>query len=181
MGNWLALFCSSAGFAGFVPGWLSRKWCDKGGGTMGSLVALAPFALCLKDPNGLYWQVGLIAASFIVGLVVITPAEILMLEWGPGRGKDGSDVVLDRNQTCIDEVHGQLIAGLPVYWLAESSMHAAILVATSFALFRLFDGVKVGPVKWADESVPGSLGIMLDDTFAGLMAAAALVYLVPFA
>jgi len=40
-----------------------------------------------------------------------------------------------------------------------------------FMLFRLFDIVKPWPVSWADRKVPGGLGVMLDDVFAGVLAA----------
>ena len=40
----------------------------------------------------------------------------------------------------------------------------------AFALFRLFDITKPGPIGWADRQ-PGALGIMLDDVLAGLLAA----------
>ena len=41
-----------------------------------------------------------------------------------------------------------------------------------FLMFRLFDIWKPGPVGWADRR-HGALGVMLDDVFAGLMAAMA--------
>jgi len=45
---------------------------------------------------------------------------------------------------------------------------------TAFILFRLADIIKPWPVSWADRSVKGGLGIMLDDLFAALYAAASL-------
>ena len=47
----------------------------------------------------------------------------------------------------------------------------------SFAAFRLFDIMKPGLVGWADRLV-GPLGVMLDDVIAGLMAAAAIAFVV---
>ena len=44
----------------------------------------------------------------------------------------------------------------------------------AFALFRLFDAVKRGPVGWVDRKVGGGLGIMLDDLVAALLALLAL-------
>jgi phosphatidylglycerophosphatase A len=38
-------------------------------------------------------------------------------------------------------------------------------------LFRLFDILKPWPVGWADKSLGGATGIMLDDVLAGLWAA----------
>lgn len=39
-----------------------------------------------------------------------------------------------------------------------------------FGLFRFFDILKPWPVKWAEDSFPGGLGVMLDDGVAGLYA-----------
>ena len=38
-----------------------------------------------------------------------------------------------------------------------------------FALFRLFDIWKPGPVSWA-ERLPGGWGVMADDAVAGILA-----------
>ncbi len=64
----------------------------------------------------------------------------------------------------IDEVAGQWIAMLA---LPGPSVAGAL---AAFALFRLFDIAKPGPVGWA-ERLPGALGIMADDVVAGAMAA----------
>ena len=44
-----------------------------------------------------------------------------------------------------------------------------------FVLFRLFDIVKPWPIREADHSLSGGLGIMLDDIIAGIFAAAILL------
>jgi len=38
-------------------------------------------------------------------------------------------------------------------------------------MFRILDIFKPWPIKWADSSIKGGLGIMLDDVIAGIMAA----------
>jgi phosphatidylglycerophosphatase A len=43
-------------------------------------------------------------------------------------------------------------------------------IASAFALFRLLDAVKIGPVAWA-ERLPGEFGIMADDLVAGFLSA----------
>jgi len=43
-----------------------------------------------------------------------------------------------------------------------------------FALFRLFDIWKPWPIREADHSLSGGLGLMLDDVIAGMFAAAIL-------
>ncbi|MFC4314706.1 phosphatidylglycerophosphatase A [Steroidobacter flavus] len=47
-------------------------------------------------------------------------------------------------------------------------------VVAGFALFRLFDIWKPWPIRVADHSLSGGLGIMLDDVIAGIFAAAVL-------
>jgi phosphatidylglycerophosphatase A len=70
----------------------------------------------------------------------------------------------DPGWVVIDEVAGQWIALLglrhPTFW----GMLAA------FALFRLFDIVKPGPVGWADRQ-GGAASVMADDVIAGAFAA----------
>jgi phosphatidylglycerophosphatase A len=47
-------------------------------------------------------------------------------------------------------------------------------VVLAFALFRLFDVWKPGPVGWADRQ-PGAFGVMADDLVAGALAAVGVV------
>ena len=75
----------------------------------------------------------------------------------------------DPGWVVIDEVAGMWIALLP---LAGPS---PLGVVAAFALFRIFDIVKPGPIGWLDR-MPGRVGIMADDLAAGL-AAAAVVWL----
>lgn len=48
-------------------------------------------------------------------------------------------------------------------------------VVAGFALFRLLDIWKPWPIREADHSLSGGLGIMLDDVIAGIFAAAILL------
>lgn len=70
----------------------------------------------------------------------------------------------DPGWIVVDEVAGQWLALLATP--PESTMGAV----AAFALFRLFDGYKIGPVGWADRR-GGMVGVMLDDVVAGAMAA----------
>jgi len=47
-------------------------------------------------------------------------------------------------------------------------------LAAAFALFRLFDIWKPWPIRELDHSIPGGLGIMLDDVLAAVYAAVCL-------
>lgn len=51
----------------------------------------------------------------------------------------------------------------------------AFWLAGGFALFRLFDIWKPWPIREADHSLTGGLGIMLDDIIAGVFAAVILL------
>lgn len=74
----------------------------------------------------------------------------------------------DASRIVVDEVIGIWIALLGALSLSF------IPVVLAFALFRLFDICKVGPVGWADR-LPGAKGVMLDDVIAGIFAAAILM------
>ncbi len=69
----------------------------------------------------------------------------------------------DPRPVVVDEVAGQWLALLPA---ALDPLHFAI----GFLLFRLFDIAKLWPVSWADRSLHGGLGVMLDDILAGAYA-----------
>jgi phosphatidylglycerophosphatase A len=56
-------------------------------------------------------------------------------------------------------------------WIALLLLPKSLLAyALAFALFRLFDIVKKGPVGWADKRFSGGFGVMFDDVLAGLLA-----------
>ena len=44
------------------------------------------------------------------------------------------------------------------------------LVVTGFVAFRVLDVLKPPPIRWAEGSFTGGLGVMLDDVVAGLLA-----------
>jgi phosphatidylglycerophosphatase A len=74
----------------------------------------------------------------------------------------------DPGWVVVDEAAGQSLA------LSAASGWLGVLLA--FALFRLFDIAKPGPVGWADRQ-PGPFGVMADDLIAGALAAAVLLLL----
>ena len=129
-------------------------------GTWGSLAAL-PAALVI------YW----IAGPW--GLVVGAVLSYVLGVWATGvetKGKDNHDP----SEIVIDEVCGQWIALLPVaFGAASAGVEITALWPgwiAAFALFRLFDITKWGPIGWADR-MHGPTGVMLDDVIAGIFAA----------
>ena len=99
---------------------------------------------------------------------VIVLAVALIGCWGIARVlSQYPQVGEDPGFIVIDEWAGMLTA---LFLIVAPSLISVLL---AFALFRLFDILKPGPVRWA-ESLPGAWGIMADDLVAGVLAA--LVY-----
>lgn len=127
-------------------------------GTVASAVAVA-----LALPIILYgggW--GLLAASLIAFGIGVWACD----DHVRATGRD------DPSECVIDELAGQWLACafavLPLGLPAAPVTLPGFLLA--FALFRLFDIWKPWPVSWADQKLPGGLGVMADDMIAGLMA-----------
>lgn len=85
----------------------------------------------------------------------------------------------DPKEVVVDEVVGQLItiyAAAPI--MGSMANHGGIagysVLFACFVLFRLYDIIKPWPICWADQSVPGAIGVMLDDVLAGIAAGATL-------
>jgi phosphatidylglycerophosphatase A len=128
-------------------------------GTWGSLAAL-PLVWPLHVLGGPWLLAAAIVAAFFVGL------------WATKSYTDMTGVE-DPSEVVIDEVVGMWIAMLPVS-IGAAVAGAGILALypgwiAAFFLFRLFDIVKLGPVRWADDR-NDALGVMLDDVFAGIAA-----------
>ena len=76
----------------------------------------------------------------------------------------------DDGRIVIDEVVGQLITLFPLLVVADAARSLPLLAA-GFAVFRLFDIWKPGPVLWAERNFAGGAGVMLDDVVAGIFGA----------
>ena len=135
-------------------------------GTWGSLAAL-PLAWILHVAGS--WPLLLIASVALVPLGTWAVAGMI----AQGAAHDPSEAV-------IDEVAGQWIALLPVS--AGAAFAGSDVLAlwpgwlAAFALFRLFDIWKPGPVGYFDrQGTP--LSVVLDDVAAGILAAFGVVAL----
>ena len=132
----------------------------KAPGTAGTLWGWLSFLVLDRWLHGMAWGV-VITLGFIVGCWACTVTARHM------GVSDPSAVVWD-----------EVLAFWIVLWLLMPAGWVAQAVA--FALFRLFDAVKVGPVGWADGlfkvrpgrviSWPQGFGIMFDDLVAALCA-----------
>lgn len=118
------------------------------------------------------------ASAFVLPLAWLGPLPCLGMAvlfvlagaWAvPRLAREGAE--RDPAWVVVDEAAGQLLAlaaipaGAPWLW-----------VIASFALFRFFDILKVGPVGWADRR-KGVFWVMFDDLMAGAMAAVAILAL----
>ena len=129
-------------------------------GTWGSLVAL-PMAWGLHLLGGFPLLLSACIAVYFAG-------------WWATVEMTRGQTDHDPSEIVIDEVAGQWIALLPLSY-AASRMGVDITVLwpgwiAAFALFRLFDILKPGPVGWADRR-DDAVGVMLDDVIAGVFAA----------
>ena len=115
-------------------------------GTLGSAIALL-LGTALLQPSH---------RALAVAVVVLAPTGA----WAIGRAGGAGDP----GWVVVDEFAGQWIAMLP---LARPSLLGCLL---AFALFRLFDIAKPGPVGWVDRR-HGAWAVMGDDLVAGAMAA----------
>lgn len=124
-----------------------------GPGTWGSLAALLIWWFVLA---GLLWWVQIV-------VVIVT---LLVSVWLVGRvGRRYG--VHDDPGIVVDEFVGM--------WIALLAAPVSLPVALgAFALFRVLDIWKPGPIRLAERRAPGAWGVMLDDVVAGVLVAAVL-------
>jgi phosphatidylglycerophosphatase A len=134
----------------FGAGLILRKLrgSDAGSGTVGGLVAL-PFALLAGSAWG--WPGQLIVTAVVTGVAYWSASEVAAAEG-------------DAGWIVIDEATGTFVATIGLLgWPA----------IIAFALFRLVDITKRPfPGVHRADSMPGAVGIVLDDVVAGLWALA---------
>lgn len=133
--------------------WFGLGFSPKASGTFGSLGAL-PVVWALAVYANLNIMLATAAVLFFIGAWVTH--QIIKGQ----ENKDPSIVV-------IDEVVGQMLS-FSLAWAYLSDWKIYIL---GFVLFRFFDICKMGPVKFFDSRVHNAWGVMLDDVFAGILAA----------
>jgi phosphatidylglycerophosphatase A len=122
-------------------------------GTFGTLIAV-PIVLFVMQ-FGFVAHLGFAVLAAIFGIYVC----------GESARRLG---VHDHPGIVWDEITGFTVTMLTV----PANLYS---VVAGFALFRLFDIWKPWPIRVADHSLSGGLGIMLDDVIAGIFAAAILL------
>jgi phosphatidylglycerophosphatase A len=132
-------------------------------GTVGSVAAA--LAWCVLHTQLLASTISVhllsVAVVTVLGILAIRESLRHLSEQDPGW-------------IVIDEWAGMFLALVG----ANPACFSQVLVA--FAVFRIFDVSKVGPVRTA-ERLPGALGVMLDDLVAGALTWVAVQTLVPVA
>ena len=123
---------------------------SKAPGTVGSLGTLPLVAAAAY----FYGTAGILLLAFAAFFIGVWATHQLIK----------NQVNKDPSMVVIDEVAGQSLT----FALVGNYL-------IGFALFRLFDIVKMGPVKWADSKLKNAWGVMLDDMFAGCLAAVILL------
>jgi phosphatidylglycerophosphatase A len=143
----LALFLSTLGPVGRMP---------KAPGTWGSAAALVAAPWCFM-PLPFYARIGALCLVLGVGT------------WAAGRTEK---TLGHKDPGCVvvDELLGQWAAFAPFH-LAGYDTSLPLDLLELFLLFRFFDILKPWPIRAVDRSVPGGLGVMLDDLLAGAFAA----------
>ena len=129
-------------------------------GTMGSLVASGAGVII-----SLYGGIGSLVVAVVIATLIGFPAADA--HYRVTGIKDSGAVI-------IDEVVGQWLVFLAIPYAAGLTAEYIIAVVAGFALFRLFDIVKIGPVKIA-EDLPGAAGVMADDVVAGALAGGVII------
>ena len=152
--NKIALIIATFFGAGLSP---------KAPGTAGSLATL-PLAFLMAY----FWgRDGIILAAIISFFIGV---------WATNQLTKNSDEK-DPSKVVIDETAGQLMSFVLVAPYLQNNLNIKVFIIYlfGFIFFRLFDIVKMGPVKWADTKIKNAWGVMLDDVFAGIFAAIVLM------
>lgn len=131
-----------------ATGFYVGRWAPFAPGTFGTLLALPLFYGLSFAPLGL-WAAAVVLMSVFAVLIC--------------RYQEQNSLQHDPKSVVIDEVAGYLVATWALPWNLP-------VVIASFALFRLIDALKPGPIKWVDRKVKGGFGTVADDLLAGLAA-----------
>ena len=124
-------------------------------GTFASLAACLLFFVLINITN--------ITIIFLVTLIIFLYSFVAINNsFDEFNSEDPQEIV-------IDEVVGQTLPllAIPVYETLYP-MPIIYYLVSIFLLFRLFDIWKPYPINYVDNNIKGSLGIMLDDIFAGI-------------
>lgn len=138
-----------------ISTWMLSGTVKKMPGTIGSL---ASFPL-----------VPIVLSNKVLGAVVIFSLFLIGL-WSTGNYIKHYQASHDPKEVVIDEVVGQLLTIFLASILLHSKAADYFLLLLCFFSFRFFDIIKVWPASVIDKNTKGSLGVMLDDIVAAVLA-----------
>ena len=144
----IAVFLATGAGSGFAP---------KAPGTFGSLASLPLIGFA----HAREWS----DIEMMIAIIIISMIGM----WSTAR-VEGLWKTHDDGRIVIDEVAGMFIT---LAWFPFDLPH----VVAGFALFRLFDIWKPGPIGYIDDNWPGAWGTFFDDVVAGIFAAGMLYIL----
>jgi phosphatidylglycerophosphatase A len=117
-------------------------------GTAGTIAAIPIFLLLALLPWWLY-----VASVLVIAILACWAAE------------EAERIFQEQDSHCIviDEAVGFFVT------MTAAPVTGTYLIV-GFCLFRLFDILKPPPIRFAERTVPGGLGVVLDDVLAGIYA-----------
>lgn len=142
-------------FSNLIATWFGSGLAAKAPGTFGSTGTI-PLAIILAYFLGFYGIVSVAVLLFFIGV------------WATKEVTKNSDEK-DPSEVVIDETVGVLVTFSFVTPYLNQTMHNWWIYLVGFILFRFFDIVKFGPVKYFDK-MKNAWGVMLDDVVAGTLA-----------
>lgn len=140
---------------GLLATWFGSGYSPFASGTAGTLATM-PLVLLLWWAGSWVLHLAAVVLTVVVGLWAADDAETRFEIKDPG-------------QVVIDETAGYLLTTFLVVPRAPTLFAWALPLTVSFVLFRAMDILKPWPARRL-ERLPGAVGIMIDDLFAGLYA-----------
>ena len=126
-------------------------------GTWGSLLGLI-LAVWVLRHGATILACGITLAGILIAVPICAAAERFLGKRDPGS-------------VVLDEIVVMPLVGLPAVWVFPNLaiQPSWILPLAGFAVFRLFDIWKPGPIRSSQE-LPGGWGVVMDDVLAALLA-----------
>lgn len=141
----------------WVSVWFGSGLLRPAPGTWGSLVSVSMAYAAYSAGLPLTWALVAIVFVTLVGVFAINRVQ-------------AASKVHDAPEIVVDEVAGQWIAILPLFYTSLTTSEGVLIVSLAFIFFRIFDIWKPWPIGWVDKKLDGGLGVMLDDLIAGIIA-----------
>jgi phosphatidylglycerophosphatase A len=126
-------------------------------------VPIAPGTAGTLGAIPLFWAL----RDLPLGLYLLTTAALTALACQAAAVAGRYWKVVDASPIVIDEVVGYLVTMALFPWSWGYAL-------AGFVLFRICDVVKPWPARYFDRKVKNGFGVVMDDVFAGVWAAAAL-------